>query len=810
MNVNSVKKTDVSPTPGLLDSKFSNMVSMAHTKFSCLYAPAILAASFGICLQGCSDTTSAEGEEIIPIPTEPVHVIEEENVQVQLNEISALNLAWLDQDGDDPAWVEIYNALDKEVNLKGFSLVENLEKPQKWVFLDETIAPKSYRTVFLDKKDVRTVKGTADGVDDEGQPLHARTHTNWKLDKKGGTLYIIDNHNAIHDSITYPVLPAGVSFGRTADGSYKYFANATPEAANDDANAYAALAPTADFSTTPGGFYAEAVTVNPPVVPEGSTVRCMDNGSAPTEASPAFTAPMTISKNTVLRCATFLPGTLTTEVTTNTYFIGESVKMPVVAVSVDSAFFREYYIKTNAETPKSAPAGLYEDKEYPVHVEYFEKGSSSKTAAWSIDAGISIMGGYSRLKDKKSVAIVMREEYQDGKIEYPLFETRKETNSKFRGFNLRNNGNRFVSDYIGDAMGGAILEGSGVDYQRSRQVVVFYNGRYYGIHDMRERFNKHYVETNYGIDANTVTMVKHLGHEVTASNGSTDEYMSLLSFVANNDFSGTGNANYEMVKTMMDVGNFADYMAAEAYIHNGDWPNNNVRAWKSPNQPWKFMVYDLDHGFDWMWGVNGGEFSQSTKIFPWILKGGGNKPCPGEGCFANLFIQLINNPDFLRVFLNRSAMMLQLNTNAANVAKVVDAMTATIDTAEITRDMKKFKQDEMYYQNSCGHGFSKTGSCLKEWTEERDASIIQDYYKQFGLNSMVTMNLAVTGNGYITVEGRPVTTATYAGKFFAGIGMFIEAVPTNGSVFAGWSDGALENPRFVVNEDGASYTAVFK
>ena len=774
------------------------------------FLSAPLAFGLGFALQACSDDpSSANGEEeVIPVPKEELHVSEAPSLF--LTEISALNLSWLDHEGDDPAWVEIYNAGDKDVNLKGYSLVESLANPQKWVFLDETIAPKSYRTVFLDRKDIRTVKGAVDGVDDEGHTLHARTHTNWKLDKKGGTLYIIDNHNAIHDSLTYPELKPGVSFGKVSDGSYKYFAVATPEAANNDAGAYATLAPTFDFGTKSAGFYASQFSLDPPAVPEGTVVRCTQNGSKPTENSPEFTAPITISKNTVLRCAAFQPGALTTDVITKTFFIGETVRMPVVAVSVDSAFFKENYIKTNAESPKSAPAGLYADLEYPVHVEYFAEGSKATAPAWEIDAGISIMGGYSRLKDKKSVAIAMREEYQDGKINYPLFETRKETASKFRGFNLRNNGNRFVSDYIGDAMGGAILEGSGVDYQRSRQVVVFYNGRYYGIHDMRERFNKHYVETNYGIDAGSVTMVKHLGHDITASNGTIDEYKTLLSFVAQNDFSGENNANYELVKTLMDVGNFADYMAAEAYIHNGDWPNNNVRAWKSPEQPWKFMVYDLDHGFDWMWGVNGGEFSQSTDIFPWILKGGGNKPCKDEGCFANLFIQLIKNPDFLRVFLNRSALMLQLNTNSANVTKVVNEMTATIDTAEITRDLKKFKQDEMYYKNSCGHGFSKTGSCLKEWAVDRDASIIQDYYFQFGLSAMATVNLAVTGNGYISVEGRPVTTSTFAGKFFAGIGMIIEAFPTNGSVFAGWSDGETANPRFVLNEDGASYTAVFK
>ena len=771
--------------------------------------PATLAFGLGFAFQACSDDpTSPKGEEEIPIPKEELHV--SDAPVLLLTEISALNLSWLDHEGDDPAWVEIYNSGDKDVNLKGYSLVESLANPQKWVFRGETIPAKSYRTVFLDKKDITTTEGMADGVNDENQPLHARTHTNWKLDKKGGTVYIIDNHNAIHDSLTYPELTPGISFGKISDGSLMYFAVATPEAANNDAGAYATLAPSFDFGTKSAGFYASEITLDPPTVPEGTTIRCTMNGSKPTEASPAFNAPIAISENTVLRCAAFQPGALTTNVITKTFFIGETVRMPVVAVSVDSAFFKEAYIKTKADSPKSAPEGLYADVEYPVHVEYFPDGSKSTAPAWEVDAGISLMGGYSRLKDKKSVAIVMREEYQDGKINYPLFETRKATSNKFRGFNLRNNGNRFVSDYIGDAMGGALLEGSGVDYQRSRQVVVFYNGRYYGIHDMRERFNKHYVETNYGIDAGSVTMVKHLGHDITASNGTIDEYKTLLSFVAQNDFSGEGNKNYETVKSLMDVGNFADYMAAEIFYHNGDWPNNNVRAWKSPEQPWKFMVYDLDHGFDWMWGVNGGEFNQNNEMFPWIKKGGGNKPCKDEGCFANLYIQLIQNPEFLRVFLNRSAMMLQNNVNGANVTRIVDEMTATIDTAEITRDLKKFKQNEMYYENACGHGFSKTGSCLKEWSNIRDGNVVDEYKKEFGLAGMVTVNLNVTGNGYIAVEGRPAPTPEYAGKFFAGIGMLITATPTNGSVFAGWSDGETAATRFVANEDGATYTAIFK
>jgi len=425
------------------------------------------------------------------------------------------------------------------------------------------------------------------------------------------------------------------------------------------------------------------------------------------------------------------------------------------------------------------------------------------------------MGGWSRLNDKKSVAVVMREEFQDGRLHYPLFETRK-SDSVFKAFNLRNNGNRYVSDYIADAMAGAVLEGSGVDYQRSRQVVVFYNGEYYGIHDMRERFNRGYVQTNYGIDDNTVEMVKQLGsaEKVTASgDGSPANYLAMLQFVGENDMSV--DANYETAKTLLDVANYADYMIAEIYFHNGDWPNNNVRAWRSPEQPWKFMVYDVDHGFDWMWGVNSGEFDQSTKMFSWIKKGGGNKPCKDVGCFANLYVSLMKNDNFKRLFLNHTAVMWQNFLNGANFAKVIDAMVSTLDDDEMNRDLEKFKQAEKYYNNSCGSGFDKKGTCLKEWTQEREAKVLSEYQDEFGVGNMVSVTIASEGNGSVLMEGMklPGSTATstkYTGKFFDGQQMELFAQTSGGSTFTGWSDGATENPHIVTIKEGLSITAKFK
>lgn len=756
------------------------------------------------------------------------------NSALVITEISPLNLSWLDEDGDDPAWVEIYNAGTEAANLKGYSLVESLEKPRKWVFGDEIIAAKSFRIVFCDKKNVTEIP---DGGEVEGR--HFRLHTNWKVEKDGGTVYLIDKMYGIRDSVAYPAISAGdVSWGITDGGIWKYFEKPTPEAPNTNSKAYDSMAPSIDLSQIKGGFFNGQVTIPAPSLPSGVKLRCTQDGSVPTSNSQEFNSPLTFSQNTVLRCAVFKEGTLSKEVVTKTFFIDQSVRMPVVAVSVDPEFFHKHYIQpeaghTNASTPEGAPQGLYEDVEYPVHVEYFANGSNSSSNDWEIEAGISMMGNYSRLERKKSVAIVMREEYQDGWLHYSLFDTRKKDDDKYKGFNLRNNGNRFVSDYFADALGGAILEGSGVDYQRSRQVVVYYNGKYFGIHDMRERFNKNYIESNYGIEASTVTMLKHLTETVTASNGSPDEYIALLDFAANNDFSKNeesseeekkkADENYAYIKTMMDVGNFADYMAAEIYIHNGDWPNNNVRAWKAPGQNWKFMVYDLDHGFNWDWNVQG--FGESTNMFTWVKQGGrsngkcytsSDKEFKGDKahCFHVLYSRLIKNSDFKRLFINHSAVMLKEYLNADVIEKVRAKMAGSIDEAESQRDLQENGQTDRGYGS-----FTVSNSSIREWAEERDRIIKEQYQSEFKVNDMVSVSINSNGSGLVLMEGMNLPGGTssstkYSGKFFSGNDIELTAVPVGGSVFQGWSnctpvEGSPETCRAKIT-DGLSITANFK
>lgn len=556
------------------------------------------------------------------------------------------------------------------------------------------------------------------------------------------------------------------------------------------------------------GFYKSLEVPVPSPTVEGGVIRCTFDGNAPTEATPEMTSAVTVDTSMVVRCNEYLQDSIVSQ-TTETYLINESVAMPVVAVTVPPWYYKEILKADPCKPDPCRDAKFWLDTAVVAHVEYFPNGSSSVSKAFEIDAEASIMGGYSRNQKKKSVSINMKKKIQKGHFRYPLFETRT-YQRKFKGFILRNNGNRFVSDYLEDAMGTSLLEGTQVDYQRSRQVVVFYNGHYYGIHDMREKLNEHFVETNYGIDAEAVDFIKHTNMTIEASGGTTDDYIDLLNFISANDFSGENNEAYKKVKSRVNMQSLMEYLAAQIYYHNGDWPDNNLRAWRSGTQKWKFVAFDLDHGFDWEWGVKG--FSQSTDMFEWLTTGGITTGSCYKNedplCFHNVFNKLRTNPEFVRAFLNRTSIIYTSYVNSEKVTAATNRISATIPTAESDRDMKKFNREDLYYKNSCGKGFSVTGSCIKEWAESRDGDVRKEYRDFFGVGNDIAVGFNVVGDGEILLDEMPLPTRDYVGGFFSGNVMLLTA-KGNGK-FLSWEDGSTDNPRFVIPEAGSVYTATFE
>ena len=592
------------------------------------------------------------------------------------------------------------------------------------------------------------------------------------------------------------------------------------------------------------GFYS-SLTIAPLSPQKGGEIRCTFDGSLPTQESEQITEAKELTENTVIRCSEFVNGQAM-DTTTQTYFINEHVSMPVVAITVNhhdmfdstEGLYATGNISKGANetgtmkggaanvTDNSNPkctepckgANFWSDKELPVHVEYFENGSSSKSKNWEIDAGLSIIGNWSRYKPKKSVAIKMDNDiYGDKNLKYSLFKTRPEA-KKIKAFNLRNNGNRFWTDYIGDAMMTSLLEGTDVDYQRSRQVVVFYNGEYFGIHDLRERLNRHFVETNYGIDAKSINMIKIKGTELEASgtNGaSVSEYQQLVSEITSTKFDGEQNEKYEQIQTKINVNSFAQYMFAEMYFHNGDWPTNNVRAWGGNGIPFKFVAFDTDHGFGFTPGISGFN-EENENMFNWVLgtkrsstshsgKSGfssmrsGARAGPGQMLKA-----LLDNPDFKRLFINNACILLNSYLTYEKVQSAVQSMMATIPSSERSRDEQRWPRNEPNFT------WDPNGEKLIDYAQKRSETIKKEMADYFDLEEEVSVTIVANGNGTVLVDDMRLPSNNYQCKFFTNNELQLTAVASAGAVFTGWSDGSTENPHKVKVSEDQTITAKFK
>src|SRR5262245_34173155 len=141
--------------------------------------------------------------------------------QLSISEFMAANGGTLvDEDGDSSDWIEIHNGGTSATNLAGWFLTDEGDQLGKWRFPAVTLAPGEFKLVWASTKN-RT---------NSAAPLH----TNFKLDRGGGYLALLDpNTNVISAFDPYPSQFTDVSYGRApASNSFGYFAISTPGSAN--------------------------------------------------------------------------------------------------------------------------------------------------------------------------------------------------------------------------------------------------------------------------------------------------------------------------------------------------------------------------------------------------------------------------------------------------------------------------------------------------------------------------------------------------------------------------------------------------
>ena len=429
----------------------------------------------------------------------------------------------------------------------------------------------------------------------------------------------------------------------------------------------------------PGGFYSARSKTLEITAPEGYTVRYTTDGSVPTKRSTTYTEAITISvdkgEGMTIRAACFDGSDkLTGQVITHTYICSDQTAglHYTVMLSCDEDDLNAMYRDVQAKVERAAHAEIL---------------APDGTRIVSQDVGLRLFGGSSRGLQQKSFKIIARKDgyFGDepyvgaGTFSYPFFPERTVISGKnagkvldkYDGLILRNGGNDSLlataadpdrPNMLRDGMANEFIAKYAPNVQMSYAhfAVVYLNGEYYGVLELRENQNEDYIKRLYGVSDDDVVVVKseldttracenhdngggcrfcgswffYETDEDTAAQKEMADWIALCKKAA-----GAVNASeaeyrkvFAEVESKLDLRNALEYMACACYLVNTDWPHNNIRVWRYTGEAvegvaitdgkWRFATRDMDFT---MARYNKGaalpeiETTHTVDMFSWVL-----------------------------------------------------------------------------------------------------------------------------------------------------------------------------------------------
>jgi hypothetical protein len=593
-------------------------------------------------------------------------------------------------------------------------------------------------------------------------------HTGFRLSSSGEGVYLSDPQLNLEDLLEFPSMHADHSFGRITDGSLSsgFFGNPTPGTSNNLSVAAAGYAKTPFFDTE-AGFYDGAVSVGFVNYQPGDTIRFTLDGNSVTDTSMLWQNPVLIDSTLVMRARVFKNGLLPGKVNTNTYFINESTTLPVVSVSLNPHDLWDWEEGIYVMGPDASAifpfkgANFWQDWAKESHVEYFDE---QKTLGFELGADLKIHGGHSRGYPMKSLRVITKGKYDPSEINYQLYPG-KNIHS-FNKFILRNSGQDYNVTHFRDAlMHDLISEGTHVEYQAYRPVVVFLNGAYWGVHNMREKIDRFYLNENFGVNTDSIDLLR-VNHKIVA--GDYNRYMQDIDFIKKTSF--VNPAIYDTLSKIVDIDNYTDYFIIEMYYLNRDWPNHNTKYWRErkPDGRWRYILTDVDFGLGLF---NSPSLNEINRVLY------GNIPYAYNHI---LLRKLMPFAPYRQYFINRSA---DLFNTVLHPDRIVNRIQEFRDRLEPEMD-RHFDR----WGGSVGNWETRINHMLG-FVNLRRGYVWQHYMDEFNLQKMVLVNLDVTppDHGKIRINTITPGPLPWEGWYFDGNPVTLEATPDSGYLFSHWS-----------------------
>lgn len=772
--------------------------------------------------------------------------------KVWINEVVSSNqIINTDEDGNYSDWIELYNDDNTSVELTGSYLSDDEKKPNKWKFPNVVIPAKGYLLVWASGKDKIQTNGivhTNFSLSADGEPIilsnadgkvidsltlpkldkdiaYARfpdAGENWEMTKQPTpfaknqwlekiTAPIFSHEGGVFASdfqLTLSHPDPEVKIYYTIDGSEPSSENITDKTYSYK-NRYRETALHSKGSFIQGNYKTNVYSTGIDISPSNIKNR-ISNISTTYDYDPKYLPKNEVGKCVVVKAIAEKNGDIS-ETITHTFFIdkqlGNSWNVPVISISANDTNFFDFYrglmvagvdFENWREENPLLPAGAArpanfnrrgEEYEYPIHIEVFDPISKKKTIDQNV--GYRIQGSSTRVHPQKSLRLYARNEYGKSNFKYDFFS--QESGEEYKRLVLRGHNSLRLGDIVVPNM----VHHLPLDVQHNTPVELYLNGEYYGLYDLKERQDQHYIERKYGVHRDSIDL---LSDKYEVNEGSNEHFLELIDFVKKNSLSH--HANYLKVSEMMDVDNYIDYLIVQIYSGNTDWPHKNIDYWRKGTSSyqadasyghdgrWRWMLFDMDYAF--------GLVDKSTCTLDMLEVAIGD----GSHWSKQLAFKLLENSTFKQKFVTRAADLLNTTFLSPRLLDVIDQSTEEL-RPRVPNHLDR-------WCNGLGN-LDELVKRMKNFVECRSTEIFAQYQKRFNLGPQFQVRLDVvdeTNENYIrlnTLDIRPSTvgvsenTYPWTGTYFTKVPITVTAVAVPGYVFSHWEGLPAETPQTYTN-----------
>ena len=716
--------------------------------------------------------------------------------QLVINEIMQSNVECIMDDIKEfpDSWVELYNPTDAAINLKDYKIGVKDKEKKAWQLPDKTVEAKGYVVIYCDKE----------GKEDN------RLHPDFRLESgKDGNLYLFKGGEIVDKLEGLAKMPApDVAYGRKTDGAdeWGYQLTPSPGKANtgEICNAKHILgAPVFSEKGRVGNTNVNLTLSLPDGAPEGAYITYTTNGSEPTAKSTKYTKAITINKTTAIRAKVFCDGWLSPVSSAQSYiFHPRKMSTPIFSVQTNKKYLDDSEIGLFANNHSKEDKKTH-DWRRPVNIEMFTSEGAEST--FNQLSETRIQGGASRANALKSMVFYANKRFDPDhkRFSYEFFPDQKPGVTEFKSFSLRDGGNDFGDLYFRDLIIQRTMASHvDLDWQAGHTAVLYINGEYMGMLNIRERSNEDNVYSNYnGLE--DLDMVE-IGHENIGGvdqfeeelkEGTAEFYENFKAF-----YSEKGHTLKEY-EEWMDVDEYLNVAVMNFFYGNNDWPGNNTVFWR-PNDDdtksglpkiWRVIVKDTDFGL----GLYGKQNSYNMlDLLYHPEKHQGDAWAYTEPA-TRLLKNMLEDPDILNKLIDKCCIYMGDFMNGKGTGEIIELIKAeALDEFEAHRN--KYNPWSWNNRGDITNNFNNA----KKWAEGRPEQFYKQIGNQWNLGTPIplTINKGLNEEVQTIVNGIEVKGSYFDGKYFKNRELKVEGIG-QGQAVKGWHIKQVNSNNNVIEKD---------